>query len=258
MTGPSPLQLETLQRLFSEEDLQEVETSRVPRHIAIIPDGNRRWADLNKEDLEAGHLFGGTKVLFQAVQAAAELGVRAVTFYAFSTENWNRSDEEVGFLMELLKHNLVDYAALMLQHGVRLQTIGDLSVLNQETQDLFAQVKELTRGCTTIDLILAVNYGSRNEICRAAQSLAQQCLEGQITPSDIDEQRFSRQLDTNPWGDPELLIRTSGEWRLSNFLLWQMCYCELYVTETLWPDFQSETMLAAIKDYQKRKRRFGQ
>jgi len=258
VTVPTDTQLESLQRLFTDQDLQEVDASRVPRHIAIIPDGNRRWAELQKENLEAGHLFGGTKVLFEAVQAAAELGVRVVTFYAFSTENWNRSDEEVGFLMELLKQNLVDYSARMLQHGVRLQTIGDLSTFNQATQDLFTQVKDLTRGCTTIDLVLAVNYGSRNELCRAAQSLARECQEGQLDPAEIDEERFSQHLDTTPWGDPELLIRTSGEWRLSNFLLWQLCYCELYVTETLWPDFRSHNMLAAIKDYQRRKRRFGQ
>lgn len=241
---------------FSPSELAQLDLTRIPRHIAIIPDGNRRWAKKHRSNPSEGHREGAD-ILMDIVKGAKELGVKAITFYSFSTENWNRSREEVTALMALFTSYLIRQREEMLQHGVRLQTIGDLhplpSFLNQAIRD----TKEATSSCDKIDLILALNYGSRNEMCRAFKTMLEDYDQHAFTKEALNEELISRYLDTSPWRDPDLLIRTSGEFRISNFLLWQISYTEIHVTPVLWPDFTLQHLLEAIMDYQSRDRRWG-
>lgn len=243
-------------KFFSLEEIAELKQFPIPRHIAIIPDGNRRWAKRHQMRLGWGHREGAN-VLTDIVDAAEELGVEAVTVYSFSTENWNRSWIEIGTIMAVIDSYLRMQRDTMVKNGVRLQTIGDLSRLPRRLLRTIDSVKASTQDCNKIDLVLALNYGSRDEITRAAKAMAQDFATGKIRAEEMNESKLQAYLDTASWGDPELLIRTSGELRLSNFLLWQMSYGEVYVTDTLWPDFTPRLLFEALQTYQKRQRRLG-
>jgi len=233
-----------------------LEKERLPRHVAVIMDGNGRWALQRGLSRIEGHKRGKASV--QAiVEAAAELRIEYLTLYAFSTENWQRPVNEVRGLMSLLRRYLRTELHRLIKNRVRLLAIGDLSRLPTSVQKELAYVIHETRENTGLTVVLAVSYGSREEIVAAARAVAKAAIEGCLSPQDIDESSFSRFLWTTDIPDPDLLIRTSGEFRLSNFLLWQLAYTELYVTETLWPDFDREEFFRALADYQGRERRFG-
>lgn len=250
------MQIQQRKPIFSPAQLAEIHSASVPKHIAIIPDGNRRWARRGDLDLVKGH-ERGAQMLRDIVQAATELGITTLTLYSFSTENWRRTPEEVEYLMQLLKANLIQCREELPAFGVRLDTIGDLSGLPPDILPLLEQAKEIGRDGDKLNLVLAINYGSRDEIRRAVQQIAREVAEGKIAPEEITEQTIAEHLDTVPWGDPELFIRTSGEMRVSNFLLWQICYAEIYVIDVLWPDFTPGHLLEAVQTYQQRQRRLG-
>jgi len=244
----------TASALYSTEELMGLPC--VPRHVAIVMDGNRRWAKQRGFPSLVGH-WRGAEVLTQTVSAAKELGIEALTVYAFSTENWKRPPAEVSALMRLLRTYVVRQEAAMIENGVRLHTIGDLTRLPSEVRRAIEQVKWNTRSGDGIDLILALNYGSRDEMCRALKEITRDCMQGKLDPNALDEETIGSYLDTAAWGDPDLLIRTSGERRLSNFLLWQLSYTEMTVIETLWPDFSPKHLLQQIKEFQLREHRLG-
>ncbi len=234
----------------------ELDHNKLPRHVAIIMDGNGRWAEQRGLPRAMGHKAGVESVR-EIVETAGELGITAVTLYAFSTENWHRPAMEVQALMTLLRAYLESQLAPMLEKGVRLRCSGEIERLPKDIQTLLTKAIDKTAPNTGIVLNLALSYGGRSELVRAAQRLAQQCLNGTIRPEAITEERFGEQLYTAGLPDPDLLIRTGGEARLSNFLLWQTSYSELYFTPIFWPDFRKEQFLAALADYQGRQRRFG-
>lgn len=241
---------------FSTQELAQFDKTRIPRHIAIIPDGNRRWAKNQQENYDKGHEAGASN-LIEIVKAGKSLGVKALTFYLFSTENWSRSKEEVGGLMWLLQEFLKEHCSEMQSQGVRLQTIGNLKALPKEALQVVEETKQATAHCDQIDMVLALNYGSRDEIKRAFHSILDNYTDGKLQKEDVTERLISSHLDTSPWGDPDLLIRTSGEMRISNFLLWQLSYTEIYITDLLWPEFKPINLLEAVIDFQKRDRRLG-
>ena len=235
---------------------EQIQPNRIPRHIAIIMDGNGRWA--KKQGL--ARMFGhrqGVETVHRITEAAAELGVQYLTLYAFSTENWNRPKEEVDALMVLLVETIAKETPTLMKNNIRLQTIGDLSRLPQTTYDKFMECIQQTSQNTGLTLIIALSYSARWEIIQAAQHMAQAVQEGTLLPEDINEETISNYLTTAQVPDSDLLIRTSGELRISNFLLWQLAYSELYFTDCLWPDFTNEEFYHAIVDYQHRERRFG-
>ncbi len=248
MSAATPLQ----EPIYSAEDFSQVNPALVPQHIAIIPDGNRRWARNHSTTAQSGHREGADNLL-EIIKAAKELGVKAVTFYTFSTENWNRSQEEVKALMYLLQIYLTEKRQAMLDNGIRFCTIGDLSRLPDEVKSTVQETKEITSNCQDMDMILALNYGARDEICRAVKTM----MSDNIKHEEVTEDLISRYLDTHPWTDPELLIRTSGEMRLSNFLLWQASYTEVYLSDVFWPDFRPVHLLKAVINFQNRERRMG-
>ncbi len=227
-----------------------------PVHIAIIMDGNGRWAASRGLPRIAGHQRGADAVR-TTVRSCSELGVRYLTLYAFSSENWKRPADEVQDLMGLLRVYLRREINELAENGVRLRVIGDRRRLEPDIQDLIAESEERTRGNDRLDLVVALNYGSRNEILSAVRGLAADVAAGILDPAAITEDAFAARLDTRGMPDPDLLIRTSGERRLSNFLLWQCAYAELAFTPTLWPDFGKADLEAAIEDYQRRERRYG-
>lgn len=253
---PDPEELSESSLLFSAAELALLDLSKVPQHIAIIPDGNRRWAELRTALPQVGHKCGADG-LMQIVRAAKELGVRALTVYTFSTENWLRVKEEVEALMFLLEYYLLAQCEPMCRDGVRLSAIGAIDGLPEGVQQALKQTQQATAGCQEIDLILALNYGGRDELCRAMRSLAADCVQGKCNYAQIDEAMLASYLDTSSWADPDLLIRTSSETRLSNFLLWQLSYTEMYFCDILWPDFTPHHLLDAIIYYQQRQRRCG-
>ena len=234
----------------------DLDRDRLPQHVAFIMDGNGRWAQQRGLPRIAGHRQGA-RVLKDLVRCCRDWGIPALTVYAFSTENWQRPLKEVEFLMRLFERLLRKELAEMHQEGVRLRFLGDLSELPETLQ------AEMHRACATtahnrgVTFNVAVNYGSRLEITRACQSLAQQVQRGLLQPEDIDEAAISQQLYSGNGPDPDLLIRTSGEQRLSNYLLWQMAYTELYFTDRLWPDFGRAALHEALLSFQQRDRRFG-
>lgn len=242
--------------MYSPEELKRVDPSRIPYHVAMIPDGNRRWAKKQALEVQKGHQEGAD-VLMDTLRAAKELGIRAMTFYTFSTENWSRPEYEVRGLLALIENYLETEMPTMLAEGVRFHTIGNIHPLPESLQKVIAKAKSATTHCKSIDLILALNYGSRDEIVRACRKIACALASGQIKEEEIDERFVATMLDTPSWKDPDLLIRTSGEARLSNFLLWQLSYAEIYLTHVLWPDFRPCHLLEAVLDYQKRDRRCG-
>jgi undecaprenyl diphosphate synthase len=235
---------------------QELDLSRVPRHIAVIMDGNRRWAKNHGLPSSAGH-WRGAEALTQIVRIAANLGVKILTAYAFSTEQWRRSTEEVSSLMALFTTYLSERKNEMVSDGIKLETIGDTSGLPKKLQDTLTEVKAATAHCQHIQLVLALNYGGRDDIRRAAISIVEDCFRGEIRKENLSEEVFSSYLDTGRWDDPDLLIRTSGEHRLSNFLLWQISYAEVYISQVLWPDFGESDLKQAILSFQQRDRRYG-
>ncbi|RZK52765.1 MAG: isoprenyl transferase [Pedobacter sp.] len=235
---------------------EQIDINRLPEHIAIIMDGNGRWAKNQGKFRVFGHESGVLSVK-DIVEGCVDIGIKYLTVYAFSTENWNRPIEEVNALMELLISTINEQADTLNKNNVRLNAIGDLKSLPQKCIDDLASVMEKTGKNTKCTLTLALSYSAKWEILEAAKKLAQQVKDAELSIEDIDEEKFASHLTTTNIPDPELMIRTSGEHRVSNFLLWQMAYTELYFTETLWPDFRREDLFEAIVDYQKRERRFG-
>jgi undecaprenyl diphosphate synthase len=240
----------------SDIALSDIDLARIPHHVSIIMDGNGRWAKARGLDRSQGHV-AGVDSLREAVTTSVRLGLDVLSVYAFSTENWRRPQREVNLLMHLFATTLVKEMPLFHQENVRLRFFGDLNALPKETYEVFERGLKETADHTGMTFALAVNYGSRAEITRAARQLAEQAAQGTIAPGDIDDEAFSSRLYTAGLPDPELLIRTSGERRLSNYLLWQLAYTEFYVTDTYWPDFSRWDFLRAIKDFQGRSRRFG-
>lgn len=228
----------------------------MPQHIAIIMDGNGRWAKQQGEQRIYGH-ENGVKAVRDTVEGAAEAGVKYLTLYAFSTENWNRPKEEVVALMQLLVHTINGETATLNKNNIRLQAIGDLNSLPQECYNELQEAIRNTENNSHMTLILALSYSSRWELTNAVQEIAKKVAAGNIKAIDINEKTIQNHLCTNNFPDPELMIRTSGEHRISNFLLWQLAYSELYFTNKFWPDFRKEDLFEAIIDYQTRERRFG-
>lgn len=235
---------------------EQIDINRLPEHIAIIMDGNGRWAKNQGKFRVFGHESGVLSVK-DIVEGSVDIGIKYLTVYAFSTENWNRPIEEVNALMELLISTINNEAETLNKNNVRLNAIGDLNSLPQKCIDDLANVMEITSKNTKCTLTLALSYSAKWEIVDAAKKLVALALANKLTVDEINEDIFAAQLTTTNIPDPELMIRTSGEHRISNFLLWQMAYTELYFTETLWPDFRREHLFEAIVDYQKRERRFG-
>lgn len=233
-----------------------LDKNKIPKHVAIIMDGNGRWAKQKGEMRIFGHT-NGVESVRESLTAAAEIGVKYLTLYAFSTENWNRPKEEVAALMDLLVKAIYDEVEELNEKGVRLETIGNTSILPVSCREALSKAKERTKDNNRITLILALSYSSRWEIAQAVKTMAEESISGKLDVETINEDLISSYLSTSNFPDPELLIRTSGENRVSNFLMWQLAYTELYFTETLWPDFKKEHFFKAIKDYQDRERRFG-
>ena len=235
---------------------ERLENLVIPRHVALILDGNGRWAKKRGLPRTAGHKQGCVAVE-QIVEDAARLGIEYLTVYGFSTENWKRSAEEVGALMQLFRFYTKRLLKIAGENNVRVKMIGDRYRFAQDIIDGINTLKEKTRDNTGLTFVIAVNYGSRDEIRRAVQKMLTDCRDGKLSPEEVDEAKITSYLDTAGIPDPDLMIRTSGELRLSNYLLWQLAYSELYVTDTLWPDFNREELIRAIEAYNKRERRFG-
>lgn len=238
-------------------DLKEqINMERIPQHVAIIMDGNGRWAKSKGLDRIFGHREGVDSV-DKVMEAASDLGVKYITLYAFSTENWNRPEQEVNALMEILSQALKKYIEKISKNNVRLMVVGDKSQLSQLTFSNLSEAEKMTEMNTGLTMILAISYSSRWEIVEAAKRIASEVKAGSLNVDQIDEKVFSDHLATAGIPDPDLLIRTSGELRISNFLMWQLSYSELYFTPVSWPEFKKEQFFEAIIDYQKRERRFG-
>jgi len=230
--------------------------SKIPQHVAIIMDGNGRWAKERGLPRVSGHAEGAKRVR-EIICAASESGVKYLTLYTFSTENWNRPKAEVEFLMQLLSQHLDSELKELKKNNVRFQFIGDIAALPRPIQEKIERFREETSHSTGLTLTLALSYSGRTEIVQAARRISEDVLSQKMKPEEITAETFSRYLYTKDMPDPDLLIRTSGECRLSNFLLWQMSYSEIYITETYWPDFKKEDFLKALEDYGTRERRFG-
>jgi undecaprenyl diphosphate synthase len=228
----------------------------VPRHVAVIMDGNGRWARERGRPREFGHR-AGMRAVREAVEAAADAGVEVLTLFAFSQENWHRPQGEVAALMALLELYVRKERRELKEKGVEVHAVGELHLLGPRTRAAIESIVEHTRGGRRLRLNLAISYGSRTEIVRAARRLAERVREGTLMPGEIDETLFAGELYSPGDPDPDLLIRTSGELRISNFMLWQLAYTELFVTPVLWPDFTREHFYAALLEYQRRERRFG-
>lgn len=236
--------------------LQQINPSNVPQHIAIIMDGNGRWAKERGQDRLFGHAVGVESVR-EALKAASEIGVKFLTIYAFSTENWNRPQPEVEGLMDLLVQTIANEVESLHKDGVRLLSIGDVNGLPENCQKELEAAKKATEANTRINLVLALNYSSKLEILNAVKSIARKVKEDKIDIDSISEELFEAHLMTSGIPDPELIIRTSGENRVSNFLLWQLAYSEFIFVKKCWPDFKQEDLFNAIIEYQSRERRFG-
>ena len=229
---------------------------KVPKHVAIIMDGNGRWAAQFGNERTFGHEHG-VEAVRSVVEGAGEIGVEYLTLYAFSTENWSRPKEEVDALMGLFVQAISEETDELLKNNVRLRAIGDISSLPKNVQEKFLWSIDKLNSCTGLTLVIAISYSSKWEIIEAVRQIAEQVKLGKIQPSEIDNNLMECYLNTAEMPDPELLIRTSGECRISNFLLWQIAYSELYFTPKLWPDYRKEDLFEAIFDFQNRERRFG-
>lgn len=228
----------------------------IPTHVAIILDGNGRWAKAKGLPRKAGHVQGA-KNIETICEAAYNMGVKYLTVYAFSTENWNRPQDEVDALMQLLRNYMKTCLKTAAKNNMSVRVIGDKTRLADDIRDSIAKLEEATKDYTGLHFQIALNYGSRDEITRAVKSLAQQVAAGELAPEQITEQTISEHLDTVGIPDPDLMIRTSGEQRISNYLLWQLAYAEFYFTPVPWPDFDKKELEKAIEVYQKRDRRYG-
>jgi undecaprenyl diphosphate synthase len=235
---------------------KRINTEKLPSHVAIIMDGNGRWARQRNLDRIFGHQQGVNAVR-TVIEAASELQIKFLTLYAFSTENWGRPNEEVSALMGIMVDSLNKETETLLKNNISLKTIGDLGRLAEDVRQRLLETIKLTSECTGLNLIVALSYSSRWEITEAARRIAAEISKGTLDPDSFNETDFEKYLTTNGIPDPELMIRTSGELRISNFLLWQLAYTELYFTDKLWPDFGKEDFYNAIIDFQKRERRFG-
>ncbi len=235
---------------------QKIDNSRLPQHIAIIMDGNGRWAKQQGKLRVFGHKSGVTAVR-DTVEGAAEIGIKYLTLYAFSTENWSRPKFEINALMELLVTTISKETKTLMDNNIRLQTIGDTQSLPPMCRKNLKAAIQKTAGNTRMTLILALSYSARWEIMNAVKEIAQQIQDGKLNANNITDKEFEKHLTTANIPDPELMIRTSGEQRISNFLLWQIAYAELYFTNKLWPDFRREDLFEAIVNFQSRDRRFG-
>jgi len=243
---------------MSEPDIQQSDSTPfdVPRHVAIIMDGNGRWAAARGLPRAEGHRRG-VEALRRTVRAAGEIGIKIVTIFSFSAENWSRPASEIGELMGLLRRFVRNDLAELHQNNVKVRVIGERMGLDPDIGRLLVEAEELTKGNDGLTLVVAFNYGARQEIVRAARKIAEAATQGRLSVDDIDMDRFIRFLDAPDIPDPDLIIRTSGEQRLSNFLLWQAAYSELVFVPTYWPDFDRPTLESAIREYQQRERRFG-
>ena len=228
----------------------------IPNHVAIILDGNGRWAKAKKMPRNYGHTMGAKNVE-RICKAAHDMGIRYLTLYAFSPENWNRPDSEVSALMTLLDSYLKNCLKTAKKNNMRVRVIGDISRLTEKFQKSIRDLEEASKAYDGLNLQIAINYGSRDEMIRAMRRMLEDCGAGRLTAQELNEERFSRYLDTAEIPDPDLLIRTSGEQRLSNYLLWQLAYSEFYFTETPWPDFHEEELRQAVEAYSARDRRYG-
>jgi undecaprenyl diphosphate synthase len=236
--------------------LEQIDKTRLPKHVAIIMDGNGRWAKEKGYDRLYGH-FQGVESVRNIVEGAAELGIEYLTLYAFSTENWDRPEYEVTGLMELLVDTIKKEAPELKKNNIRVHVIGDIKMLPQNARNELLEVLEETKQNTHLNLIMALSYSSRWELMNAVKNIAFDVKAGKIDPAAITQDTLQSYLTTSEFPDPELMIRTSGEYRISNFLLYQLAYAELYFTNVRWPDFRKENLYEAIIDYQHRERRFG-
>ena len=236
--------------------LEQIDRQRVPQHVAIIMDGNGRWAQQRGNKRLYGH-ENGVNAVRQATEAAGKAGVKYLTLYAFSTENWNRPKDEVEGLMLLLVESINTELQTLIKNGIQLRIIGQTQGLSLQVQQKLQVAIDKTAHCETLTLIVALNYGAHQELADAARQMAIDCLNGKLSPNDILPSTVQQYLYTASIPNPELMIRTSGEHRLSNFLLWQMAYSELYFTPVLWPDFTQDDFYKAVIDFQHRERRFG-
>lgn len=234
----------------------KINPERLPKHVAIIMDGNGRWAKKQGKERVFGHQIGVDSVR-EITIASVELGIEYLTFYAFSTENWNRPKEEVDAIMLLMLQAIENETPTLMKNNVRFEVIGDVEKLNQETRDAINRITEKTKVNSGLTMIIALSYSSRWEIENAMREIASEVERKHLKVEDINQETISKHLCTKNFPDPDLLIRTSGEFRLSNFLMWQLSYSELYFTSILWPDFRKEELYAALIDYQSRERRFG-
>ena len=229
---------------------------KIPRHLAVILDGNGRWAKAKGLPRNMGHVEGA-KTVEKMCEIVWDKGIEYFTVYAFSTENWNRPKEEVSLLMKLLREYMVGCVKRSMKNNMKVRVIGDKTKLDEDIRKSIAELEEKTKNNTGLKFTIAINYGSRDEIRRAVTSIAEDVKEGKIAPTDISEELISDRLDTAGYPDPDLLIRTSGEQRISNYLLWQIAYSEFYFAECNWPDFNEKELDNAISAYNKRERRFG-
>lgn len=236
--------------------IDKINKEKIPTHVAIIMDGNGRWAKQKGKPRVFGHQ-NAVKAVRDATEAAGRLGVKYLTLYAFSAENWNRPKVEVDALMSLLSSTIDSEINTLTKNNIHLKTIGNLSLLPESIQQKIDWAKQQTKHCDGLNLIIAISYGSRIEIAEAAKRMAIAAKNGLIEIENISTKTFNEYLDTSSIPDPDLLIRTSGEYRISNFLLWQIAYAELYFTKVLWPDFSKEDFYHAVIDFQSRERRFG-
>lgn len=235
---------------------EKIDLNNLPKHVAVIMDGNGRWA----KKKGAARIFGhqnAVEAVRQTTEGCAELGVKFLTLYAFSTENWGRPQEEVSGLMQLLVSTIRGETKTLLKNNIKLLTIGNTDHLPKSCRKELSEAMEITQNNSGLNLIIALSYSGRWDIIEATKKIAKACSEKQLNLEDINESMFPSYLSTSNIPDPELLIRTSGEMRISNFLLWQLAYTELYITDVLWPDFRKEHLHEAIYNYQKRERRFG-
>lgn len=233
-----------------------LDRDRIPRHIAIIMDGNGRWAKKKGAMRIFGH-HHAIKAVREAIEGANDLGVEYLTLFSFSTENWSRPQDEVNGLMRLMVKTISDEVPMMMKNNIKMLSIGDVASLHKSAFEELEEAKRITSNNTGLKLVLALSYSGQWELTQATRRIAQKISEGKLKPEDITQQVMADHLETSGIPDPELMIRTSGEFRISNFLLWQLAYTELHFTPVLWPDFRREHLIAAIEDFQKRERRFG-
>ena len=236
--------------------LARIQKERLPRHIAIIMDGNGRWAKEHGQDRLYGH-YHGVESVRNIVEGCAELGIGYLTLYAFSTENWDRPEYEVIGLMELLVTTIRGEVESLCKNNIRLHVIGDINMLPQYAQKELEEALEITKSNTGLNLVMALSYSGRWELLNAVKNIARQVQKGKLDVAEIDQETLQQYLCTSAFPDPELMIRTSGEYRISNFLLYQLAYAELYFTNVRWPDFRKANLYEALIDYQSRERRFG-